>query len=109
VDDLKVAVKANILDVLRNRTGKTKLVRNRFFGLAKKVLVRNAKRCPISETQARVALQAFESANGIQSLTDALLFVLDERTKIKCPKINVNLKRKVKKIAVKARNQTFSK
>ena len=106
---MKVVAKANIMNVFRNRKGKTKLIRNRFFGLTKKIFARNAKRCPFTETQEKVAKRALESAQGIEELNNALLFILDERTRSNCPKINVNLRRKLNKVANKAKNQTFSK
>jgi len=97
------------MNVFRNRKGKTKLIRNRFFGLTKKILSRNDDRCPFTENQEKVAKKALESAQDVEGLNKVLLFILDERTRTKCPKINVNLKRKLNKVATKAKNQTFSK
>lgn len=92
-----------------DRKGKTKLLRNRLYGLGKKVLSRNSHACPLEQSVISDGIEHFNAADSLLDLKNGLLKLLDERTLPKCPKINQNLKRKIVKIVTKAQNQTFSK
>jgi hypothetical protein len=98
---------------MSGRKGKVRVIKARLQGLTKKAVSRKSKKCKLSSAQRQSAIDAFSgiAAGDVSAAEDAIISVLDDRTNDEdspplCKRINLMLKRKIVKMAKKAKNQT---
>merc|ERR1739848_616385 len=112
-DNIKDAMFHAVDRVMDTRQGKVKVLRGRMKGLGRKAIGRKGHRCPLSEVIETVATGQFNNVDEIGELETTFLALLDTRLDSlnngKCKSLELNLSRKIQKIARKIRNQTRAK
>lgn len=93
---------------MAGRHGKVQTFTARMKGVGKKALSRRRRKCPLDEEHKDNALAAFDAAESIGDVKDALIQTLTDRTSDvpPCKNIRAMVGRKVTKIAQRMNRHT---